>query len=81
MSLSDSFKLSSGVSIPAIGFGTFQSDSKSPPGTCKKAVLDALKVGVRHIDTAYSYGTEKEVGEAIRESGIPREELFIVTKL
>ncbi|KAL0639187.1 hypothetical protein Q9L58_001646 [Maublancomyces gigas] len=81
MPFPESFKLSSGAHIPAIGFGTFQSDSKSPPGTCKQAVLDALKVGIRHIDTAYSYGTEKEVGEAISESGIPREEIFVVTKL
>lgn len=81
MPIPESFKLSSGTYIPAIGFGTFQSDSKSPPGTCKQAVLNALKVGIRHIDTAYSYGTEKEVGEAISESGIPREEIFVVTKL
>lgn len=81
MPLPQTFKLSSGAFIPAIGFGTFQSDSKAPPGTCKKAVLDALRSGIHHIDTAYSYGTEEEVGEAIKESGIPRKELFVVTKL
>lgn len=81
MPLPEFFKLSSGTSIPAIGFGTFQSDSRSPPGTCKQAVLTALKAGIRHIDTAYSYGTENEVGEAIGESGVPRQELFVVTKL
>lgn len=71
--------------IPARGFGTFQADSKIyPPGTAKKAVLKALAVGYRHLDTAYGYGNgsvEKEVGEAIRESGVPRDEIFIVTKL
>lgn len=71
--------------IPLRGFGTFQADSKVyPPGTAKTAVLKALEVGYRHIDTAYGYGSgevEKEVGEAIKESGIPRDELFIVTKL
>lgn len=70
--------------IPAIGFGTFQPDPKVEPGTVKKAVLEAIKCGYRHIDTAYSYSTgkvEKEVGEAIRQCGVPREQLFIVTKL
>ena len=70
--------------IPAIGFGTFQPDPTTPPGTVKTAVLKAIEIGYRHIDTAYAYSTgkvEKEVGEAIRECGVPREELFIVTKL
>ena len=70
--------------IPAIGFGTFQPDPKTPPGTVKAAVLEAIKQGYRHIDTAFSYSmgkVEVEVGEAIRDCGIPREELFIVTKL
>jgi diketogulonate reductase-like aldo/keto reductase len=79
--LSKTVTLSSGIPMPIIGFGTFQSDKKAPPGTCKRAVLDALRVGIRHIDTAYSYGTEEEVGEAIRESGIPRNKIFVVTKL
>jgi len=43
--------------------------------------LKALRIGIRHIDTAYSYGTEEEVEETIRESGIPRDEIFVVTKL
>ncbi|KAF2175255.1 Aldo/keto reductase [Zopfia rhizophila CBS 207.26] len=72
-------------SIPLRGFGTFQADSSVyPPGTAKKGVLTALKAGYRHIDTAYAYSSgeiEREVGEAIRESGIPREDLFVVTKL
>ncbi|KAI5805310.1 NADP-dependent oxidoreductase domain-containing protein [Peziza echinospora] len=71
-------------SIPAIGFGTFQPDPTTPPGTVKAAVLEAIRNGYRHIDTAYSYSmgkVEVEVGQAIRECGIPREELFVVTKL
>lgn len=73
------------ATIPLRGFGTFQADPHLyPPGTTKAAVLTALQVGYRHIDTAYAYGAgevEREVGEAIKESGIPREELFIITKL
>jgi diketogulonate reductase-like aldo/keto reductase len=76
-----SVTLPSGILMPIVGFGTFQSDTNSPPGACKSAVLKALRIGIRHIDTAYSYGTEEEVGEAIRESGIPRDEIFVVTKL
>lgn len=71
--------LVNGISIPAIGFGTFQSDSKNE--RVKDLVLEALKHGYRHIDTAYSYGNEKEIGQAIRKSGIPRKELFVTTKL
>lgn len=67
--------------MPLIGFGTFQSETNAPPGTYQAAVLEALRIGIRHLDTAWCYGTEEEVGEAIRESGIPREELFVVTNL
>ena len=71
--------------IPSRGFGTFQANAvSSPTGTVKKSVLHTLETGYRHIDTAWAYGegqAEKEVGEAIRASGIPREEIFIVTKL
>jgi diketogulonate reductase-like aldo/keto reductase len=71
--------------IPLRGFGTFQADSELyPAGTAKEAVLKALEVGYRHIDTAYGYGNgevEKEVGQAIKESGVPRNEIFVVTKL
>jgi diketogulonate reductase-like aldo/keto reductase len=68
--------LNSGASIPQVGFGVFQVD----PASTKKVVLDALEVGYRHIDTAAGYDNEAAVGEAIAESGIPREELFITTK-
>lgn len=71
-------KLSDGNKLPIAGFGTYQLTDKD---VCKKAVLDALKVGYRLIDTAESYANEEFVGEAIRESGIPREEIFVTTKV
>ncbi|OCL05738.1 aldo-keto reductase [Glonium stellatum] len=67
------------VSIPAVGIGTFQGESSNE--NVKEIVLKALKCGYRHIDTATAYGNEKEVGEAIKESGIRREEIFVTTKL
>ena len=71
--------------IPLRGFGTFQADAQSnPQGSVKQAVLHALKIGYRHVDTAWAYGNgqvEREVGEAIRDSSIPRGEIFVVTKL
>lgn len=70
--------LNNGVKMPLEGFGVFQvPDAKQ----CKTAVLKALKTGYRLIDTAAAYFNEEAVGEAIRESGIPREELFVTTKL
>lgn len=71
-------ELNDGNKIPIIGFGVFQI---SNDGSTKKAVLEALKAGYRHIDTAAAYFNEAEVGEAIRESGIPREEIFVTSKL
>ena len=71
-------QLSDGNRLPIAGFGTFQLTDKEG---CKKAVLDALKVGYRLIDTAESYANEEFVGEAIRESGIPRKEIFVTTKV
>lgn len=67
-----------GVKIPMLGFGVFQVPDYE---TAKDAVLMALKTGFRLIDTAQAYGNEKAVGDAIKESGIPREEIFITTKL
>jgi alcohol dehydrogenase (NADP+) len=68
-----------GISIPAVGLGTFQGNDGN---TCaKETVCNALQKGYRHIDTATAYGNEKQVGEAIKESGIPRDEIFITTKL
>jgi 2,5-diketo-D-gluconate reductase A len=69
--------LNDGVEIPQLGFGVFQ----VPPEDTKKATLEALEVGYRHIDTAEMYGNEKGVGEAIVESGIPRDEIFVTSKL
>ena len=70
--------LSNGVKMPLEGFGVFQ----VPEATvCEQAVRDALSVGYRLIDTAAAYFNEEAVGAAIRKSGIPREELFITTKL
>jgi diketogulonate reductase-like aldo/keto reductase len=66
---------SHGCSIPQIGFGTSQL------GDCAELVCHALKLGYRHIDTAWKYGSEKGVGEGIRASGVPRNEIFLVTKV
>jgi 2,5-diketo-D-gluconate reductase A len=69
--------LNDGHHIPQLGFGVFLVD----PGEAERIVTDALEVGYRHIDTAAIYGNEAEVGAAIAKSGIPRDELFITTKL
>ena len=69
--------LNNGQKIPQIGFGVYL----IPPEETEKCVLEALKIGYRHIDTAHMYGNEKEVGSAIKKSGIPRNELFITSKL
>lgn len=71
-------KLNNGAEIPLLGLGVFKA---SPGRETRDAVLHALKAGYRHIDTAAMYGNERDVGEAVRESGIPREEVFITTKL
>jgi 2,5-diketo-D-gluconate reductase A len=70
-------RLNNGVSIPQLGFGVFQ----VPQGQTQRVVEDALEAGYRHIDTAAAYGNEAGVGAAIASSGIPREEIFITTKL
>ena len=70
-------KLNNGVEMPTLGFGVYQ----IPANDTKRCVLDAIKVGFRAIDTAQSYFNESEVGDAIIECGIPREELFITTKI
>ncbi|KIM99146.1 hypothetical protein OIDMADRAFT_56311 [Oidiodendron maius Zn] len=77
MSLPESFKLNTGASIPAIGLGTWQ----AKPGEVGRAVLHALKVGYRHLDCALIYQNENEVGDAIRQSGVPREDIFITSKV
>ena len=70
-------KLNKGVEMPILNFGVYQ----IPQAETKEAVLNAIKVGYRGIDTAQSYFNEKEVGDAIKECGLPREELFITTKV
>ena len=70
--------LNNGVKMPLEGFGVFQVPD---PAQCGQAVLDAIASGYRLIDTAAAYMNEKAVGEAIKKSGVPREELFITTKL
>jgi diketogulonate reductase-like aldo/keto reductase len=76
MASSSTIKLNTGAHIPAIGFGTWQDKDAQEP-----AVLAALKAGYRHIDTARIYGTEAAVGRALKKSGVPRNEVFLTTKL
>ena len=70
-------ELNNGKKIPQLGYGVYCISNEAT----EKCVLDALKVGYRHIDTAHMYGNEKEVGSAIKKSGIPREEIFVTSKL
>src|SRR4051794_18485730 len=69
--------LNSGIEIPALGLGVFQ----TPPDETRTAVSAALEVGYRHVDTAAAYGNEREVGQAVAASGIARDEIFIETKI
>ena len=69
--------LNNGVVMPALGLSVFQ----TPPAETTAAIEEALRVGYRHVDTAASYGSEKEVGECIRRSGIARSEIFIETRI
>lgn len=71
------FVTAHGTKIPAIGFGTWPMRGEE----CMRAVAAALEAGYRHVDTASGYGNEREVGEAIRASGVPREEIFVTTKI
>ena len=74
----ETVKLNDGVEIPVYGFGTYQIPAD---GSTYRAVREALDLGIRHIDTAVAYFNEQEVGRAIRESAIPREEIFVTSKL
>ena len=69
--------LNNGVKMPMLGYGVYQ----TPPEDTERCVLDAIKVGYRSIDTAQAYGNEEGVGNAIAKCGLPREELFITTKI
>jgi methylglyoxal/glyoxal reductase len=78
MDLSSTVKLSNGVEIPWLGLGVF----KSPPGgETEQAVRWALEIGYRHIDTAALYENEADVGRALKDSGVPREKVFVTTKV
>lgn len=78
MNLTSTYTLNNGVKIPLIGLGVF----RSPAGeVTRNAVQYALEAGYRHIDTAKIYANEQDVGKAIAESGVPREEVFVTTKL
>jgi len=73
-----SVSLNNGVQMPILGFGVFQVKDLEE---CERSVVDAIATGYRLIDTAASYGNEEAVGKAIKRSGVPREDLFITTKL
>ncbi|GAB7334851.1 hypothetical protein MBLNU13_g06756t1 [Cladosporium sp. NU13] len=73
----ETFTLNTGAKMPAVGLGTWQ----SKPNEVREAVKAALLAGYRHIDTALAYGNEHEVGQGIKDSGVPREEIWITTKL
>ena len=78
LNLESHAKLNNGVEIPRLGLGVYQ----SPPGkTTERAVSYALKIGYRHVDTAYLYGNESDVGKSLHESGVSRAEVFITTKV
>lgn len=78
LSIKSCFQLNNGVMMPVLGLGVF----KSPSGdTTREAVKTALSIGYRMIDTARAYGNERSVGEGIAQSGVPREEIFVTTKL
>lgn len=74
----DTIQLNNGVTMPLMGLGVFQVTDQQ---VCKESVLSALQTGYRLIDTAACYGNEKAVGEAIRESGLDRKELFLTSKV
>ncbi len=77
MPTSPSITLNNGIAIPQLGYGVYQ----IAPDDVRQATLGALAAGYRHVDTAAAYGNEAGVGEAVKESGIPRSEIFITTKL
>ncbi|CCM04047.1 uncharacterized protein FIBRA_06206 [Fibroporia radiculosa] len=75
------FKLNTGAELPAVGLGGWSGVTAEQHAKAVPWMLSALKSGYRHIDTAWGYGTEKYVAEAIKQSGVPREEVWITTKL
>ena len=78
LTMESTLRLNNGLDIPRLGLGVYQ----SPPGKLTMhAVQYALEIGYRHIDTAMIYGNESDVGRAVKESGLNREEIFITTKV
>jgi len=77
MTYTNNFELNNGVKIPALGLGTWLLNDEQT----EQAVIDAISLGYRHIDTAQAYGNEKGVGEGVKKSGVDRQELFITTKV
>lgn len=77
MNLNESYKLNNGLNIPKVGLGTWLIDNDK----ADVAVKEAIKLGYRHIDTAQAYGNEEGVGKGIKESGVDRKELFVVSKV
>ncbi|KAK8861801.1 alcohol dehydrogenase [Apiospora arundinis] len=75
--IADTLRLASSHPIPQLGFGVY----KSPPELCIQSCLTALRAGYRHIDTAQYYANEAEVGEAVRQSGLDRKDVFLTTKI
>ena len=75
--LEENYILNNGIEIPKLGLGTWLINGDA----ATQAVKDAIKLGYKHIDTAEAYGNEVEVGIGIKESGIPRNKIFITTKL
>ena len=73
----DYVTLNNGVKMPQLGYGVYQ----TPPKDTERCVLQALAVGYRSIDTAQAYDNEEDVGSALAQCGLPREELFITTKI
>ncbi|KAG8713662.1 hypothetical protein FRC09_018468, partial [Ceratobasidium sp. 395] len=80
MSLPTSFTFNNGLKIPSVGLGCWMGWS-GESDACYEMCLKGLKLGYRHLDTALGYSNEEAVGRAIRDSGIPREEIFVTTKL
>lgn len=76
-SLKDCYTLANGVKIPCMAIGTWRSENDE----AKNSVIDALNIGYRHVDTAAIYGNEKSIGDALKESSVPREEIFVTSKL
>ena len=77
MIFNETFELNNGVKIPKLALGTWMIDDR----IVADAVKNAIKIGYRHIDTAQAYGNERGVGEGVRNSGIPREEIFVTSKV